>query len=73
VRLPHNFRLKIVAGHQAEKSRLPVSPGGGALSLRAAIFLKLEQGRLVPFGGLPSLKLLAAEFAYLLPAIGVAA
>jgi hypothetical protein len=53
----------IVARQQAEKSRLKVAPGCGALRLGTAIFLKLEKGKLPGLGSFPFVKLLAPEFA----------
>ena len=60
-------------GHVFEKGRLGVAAGGGSLGHRTAIVLELEQGKLPWLGSVPCLKLLAAEFANLLPAIGVTA
>jgi hypothetical protein len=58
--------------HIREKGRLGVAAGGGPFGRRTAIVLELKQGQLPVLGGFPSLKLPAAEFANLLPAMGVA-
>jgi hypothetical protein len=60
-------------GHVFEKGRLGVAAGGSSLGHRTAIVLEFEQGKLPRLGSVPYLKLLAAEFANPLPAIGVTA
>ena len=55
----------------SKKVRLGVAAGVGPFGRRTAIVLELEQGKLPWLGSVP--KLLAAELANLLPAIGVTA
>jgi hypothetical protein len=59
--------------HLGEQGRFGVAADGGALGRRAAIVFQLEQSKLPLLGAFPRLKLLASEFANLLPAMGVAA
>ena len=59
--------------HVRKQGRFGVAAGGGALGRGAAIHLQIEHGKLPQLSGIPCLKLPAAEFANLTPAIGVAA
>lgn len=58
-------------GHVLEKGQLGVAAGSGPLGRRTAVVLELEQGKLPWLDSVPLLKLLAADLANLLPAIGV--
>jgi hypothetical protein len=66
-------RVSSVRGDDRKQGRLGVAAGGGPFGRRAAIIVEFEQGKLTGLGGIPCLKLLAAQFANLLPPIGMAA